>query len=55
MADTLTLIGMIPLPQRKVASNDQKFSKLNGIFGGANKGGDMRTQKTLYGAEKPGV
>lgn len=52
IADLFTLIGIVPLTQRKLGPNDQKFSKLNGIFGGQK--GDMRTQNKLYGEQKYG-
>jgi len=32
MADLFTLVGVVPLPARKIAPPDQKYSKMSGMY-----------------------
>lgn len=35
MADLFTLIGVVPVEQRKAIGGEQKYTKLNGMYTGA--------------------
>lgn len=49
MADLFTLVGIVPLQQRKIAAPEQTYSKMNGMY--TNKSATMRGQQALYGAK----
>jgi hypothetical protein len=46
MSDLFTLSGIVPLEQRKIASNEVKYTKLNGMYTAKNMA--SRAQNSIY-------
>lgn len=55
IADLFTLVGVVPLEQRRVVGADSKYQKLNGMYSAGMKqkqqAAASRTQQQIYGSE----